>query len=933
MKPNSLVHVVRMVILVAASALFLASCSKPLTDSEYLQRAKDFRDKGDLKAAVIELKNALISNPENIEARWLLGEVYLDTGLWAAAEKEIRRAQSLGIDQRAVPIPLSRALLKQGKFQDVLDLADRLSEPVHGKEAAKLLSMRGHAYLGLSKPEDARKSYEMAKNIDTDDPESSLGLALLALKEQDDKAAKEWLNKALAVDPKFVDAWDLSGDLARREGDAKKAESDYSKAIDLREMALAPRLKRALIRIFAGKYQEASNDIRFLVERIGPTPGTEYARGLIEFQQGNYSEAQTAFESALSKSSNYMPAVFYLGVIHYMQGNLSQAHLYLGSYADKYPNNVRAQLLMAALELRENDLDHARRRLDRVLQARPDDVEATKLMTEFAVRSGDTNKAIEYMQKMVTQEPDIASSHLRLGLGLLVEGEGESGALELEKAATLSSNSKLIEFVMALNEMRKGTPEEAIKIAKAFTVKQPDNPMSWNLLGLTQVKLNRIDEARHSFEQSLKLVPGESAAAKNLASLALRNGDIAEAIRMYESVLEHRPDDMYALTQLVKLKQGQGHLTEVQGLLENKVKDYPDELEPRALLADVYSKQGDLHRAVTLMLEVDDEYSKNPAYLGMLGNLQMKSGDYANAASTIEKMVERVPRSALANQKLCEVYDKAGSLDKLEHQLERTLALDPNHLPTRLIKLKLLIQTHKLEEAALLLKELQTKYPEHPGLFVLQARLALAHDRPADAISAYREALKRVPNTELVGQLALAQWQAGQQDAAIQTMKDWLAEHPDDLVVQYNLANLYLAGNMHEEARAAFAKVIEKHPDHPVALINLAALTRQKDPSKALDYAERAYKVAPDAPVVEDVLAQILLDRGEVNRATLLLERAVKKAPDNMKIRLHWAHALADNGQLTEAKEELTRMLNEGKSFAGEEEARELLEQLSKESG
>ena len=56
----------------------LAACGKDYTDIEHVQRAKDFQDSQQFDAVTIELKNALSKNPENVEARWMLGLAYLD---------------------------------------------------------------------------------------------------------------------------------------------------------------------------------------------------------------------------------------------------------------------------------------------------------------------------------------------------------------------------------------------------------------------------------------------------------------------------------------------------------------------------------------------------------------------------------------------------------------------------------------------------------------------------------------------------------------------------------------------------------------------------------------------------------------------------------------------------------------------------------------
>ena len=79
--------------LFACITLLLSACGTELSDQEYVSRAKDALDKGELRSASIYLKNALAQNPNNAEARWLLGKAHLDIGDGGSAEKELLRAR------------------------------------------------------------------------------------------------------------------------------------------------------------------------------------------------------------------------------------------------------------------------------------------------------------------------------------------------------------------------------------------------------------------------------------------------------------------------------------------------------------------------------------------------------------------------------------------------------------------------------------------------------------------------------------------------------------------------------------------------------------------------------------------------------------------------------------------------------------------------
>jgi cytochrome c-type biogenesis protein CcmH/NrfG len=152
------------------ASLILSGCGETLTDAEYLARARDYQEKGEINSSTIELKNALKVNLDNIEARWMLGNIYLDSGKGPAAEKELTRAMELGMAPEAVVVPLASALLLQNKFQEVLDLEVDYAA-LDSRVVATVWALQGHAYLGLNELEEAVNAYEKAQNLNSGEPE------------------------------------------------------------------------------------------------------------------------------------------------------------------------------------------------------------------------------------------------------------------------------------------------------------------------------------------------------------------------------------------------------------------------------------------------------------------------------------------------------------------------------------------------------------------------------------------------------------------------------------------------------------------------------------------------------------------------------------------------------------------------------------------
>ena len=65
----------------------MAGCSRTQTAEELIAEAQQYQKKGDRKAALIQLKNAVAQNPDNVDARLRLGNLYLDLGDAASADK------------------------------------------------------------------------------------------------------------------------------------------------------------------------------------------------------------------------------------------------------------------------------------------------------------------------------------------------------------------------------------------------------------------------------------------------------------------------------------------------------------------------------------------------------------------------------------------------------------------------------------------------------------------------------------------------------------------------------------------------------------------------------------------------------------------------------------------------------------------------------
>src|SRR6266480_1223454 len=78
----------------------------------YVEAAKSYSEKGNLKAAEIELRNALRQSPQDAHIHALLAQVYLKLGGFASAEREARSARDLKANEADYLLTLAESLMR-----------------------------------------------------------------------------------------------------------------------------------------------------------------------------------------------------------------------------------------------------------------------------------------------------------------------------------------------------------------------------------------------------------------------------------------------------------------------------------------------------------------------------------------------------------------------------------------------------------------------------------------------------------------------------------------------------------------------------------------------------------------------------------------------------------------------------------------------------
>lgn len=903
----------------------VAACGKTQTSQTLVSEAKQYQQKGDNKAAIIQLKNALQKNPDDTEARYLLGTIYNETGDPKSAEKELRKALGLGMSPAKVLPSLGKTLLILGEFQKVLDETQQGSGI---KDSAEISTLRGNAYLALGKTREAKESFEQALKDNPDFPEALIGLARYSLSEKDIEAAMRFSEQAVTRNPKNTDAWLFKGDLLRAQGKTEPALAAYDQVLKLKPGNASAHMNKAFLEIGTGKFDAAKANIDAARKATPNSLIVFYAQALLDFRQGKNAAALESLQQILRVAPEHMPSILLAGAVQYALGSMQQAEQHLKHYLEKDPKNLYARKLLASTLLKNRQTQRAIDVLAPALKDSQQDAQLLTLAGESYMQSKDFTKATEYFEKASAIDPKNPMLHTALGMSKLAQGESTRAVAELETAAGLDTKSSKADVLLVMTHLRLKEFDKALAAAKALEKEQPDNPLSHNLKGAAYLGKKDMAGARASFEKALSLQPTYFPAVANLAQLDLQEKKPEAAKKRFEAILEKDKKNVQAMTALAGLALSQGQNKEATAWLERASKENPDALKPAMLLAAHYLRLGEKQKSLTLAQKLQATNPGNPDVLDLLAQAQLANDDKAAALESYNKLAALVPESAPAQFRIASVHMAMQNQAAASDALKKALSLKPDFLDAQLAQASLEVRKGNHEQALTIARQIQKQQEKSPVGYMLEGDLLMEQKKPALAVKAYEHAFTISKSGPLIVKLHASLSQAGKGKEGGARLTQWLKEHPDDAATRMYLAGTYLADRQNKAAIEQYLIVLRQEPKYVPALNNLAWLYQQEKDPRALEYADKAYQLAGDSPAILDTLGWILVEQGNTIRGLPLLQKATSLVPEAAEIRYHFVLGLVKSGDKAKARKELEQLLASGKNFPKIEEARALLKQL-----
>lgn len=910
----------------AFGALSGCDSSAKFTAEEHIERAKDFQSKGDMRASILELKNAIQKDPNNAQARWMLGTNYLDLRQGGEAETQLEKAVQLGINPQSARIPLARAELYQGNFQTILDTLAAIDSEEPGI-LAQILDLRGNALLGLGKYSEGCPTFDRAIQVDPQYAPGFIGRARCEFREGKLTAAVASAKQATTLEPQRLESWYLLGDLYRALEQPTEAIAAYDQALKVSANDFDAIAYKTMALLSVNRMKEAEAEIKRLNEIRPQAALAKYLKAYLAHQQGRSREAVNLLQQAIKDNPNNPQVHLLYGTVNYAIQNdeiaLSSFNKVLG--LTELPE---ARLLLAATQLRMGANADVLKTLAPLI-SQGSEAKAFLLAGQAALNEGEFDRGMSYLNRAGSLAPKDTLIRNTLAQNQLRSGD-QQGIRGLESVITDNPNDSQAYLLLAAAQTGKADYKGALATLQKMAAAQPTNPLTQVLMGRVYLMQRNPNAARQAFERSLSIDATFLPATSALADLDIQEKKPAQARERFKRVLAKSPDNLGALMGQARTSLALGEPNEFVANLKKAIQAHPDAPGPVTQLTQYYinqAKQPD--QALSIAQQAANANTGNPAFLDNLGQAQLSAGRKKDAIDTYTNVTNRQPDSAIAWYRLAWAQRIAGDMNAALKSLQKSVRLAPSSLDGRIALAGLHAVLGQQDEAIQETRAIQEQNPQLATGYNLEAELWARFKKPDASLDALARAHRNIASLETAATYHLALLRAGKAEQTDQVVQQWVKQHPRDTSFRMYLATAYLQRKQTDQAIAQYQTVLKTSPDHVLALNNLAALLQDQNNPTAHTYAKRAYTLQSDNPIVIDTYAWSLVLQGQAPAALPLLKQAALALPNVPTVQYHLATALAKTGQAGQAQTLLKKTLAAHPRFNERASAEALLKSIA----
>ena len=877
-----------------ALASSLAACSQQESADTYIKQAQTAQQNKQLNSSVIALKNAIKVEPNNGQARYLLGKLYLDQGNALNATKELERAKRAKFDANIITPLLARSYYLSEDFDGLTALASE-TLALEAKLATSFFKMLGQIRQGEEKA--AQQTIALMTAESTTSEYTVLANAFMAYAQQNLAQAQQLAEEGLSLLPGQPETVLLLGNIAAINEDYQLASEHFKKYLKLQPQQRTVELLLANALLKAEHFERAEKHADSILALLPNQPMANYVKAMVRVQSKDYELALRHAELALNNGFNQANLKLVAGVSAFYLKKHEQVLLYLKPLMKFLSAEHFSRKMLVVSQLELGVIEDVASTLGNVEEDTSTGADFYSALSYKLLQAGAQEEA-KKMIGAVNVDDNSANQLLKDGMLKMMINDDKALA-SLERAVELDPELVKAELAIAYMAIKAGDFAKAERIANKWQQSYPEKADGLNLSAAIALKQGNIKVAKKLLEQGVAL-DNNIYGTMQLAQLALLDGQQAQALELLQQAKMLAPDNIKVLRALLQLDSSGATEQEVV----NKINQQSDNDNLIIIYAEALMRKGKVDEALTQLNAITPKVQTPKFFWQLKVAGYRRNQNWPLVKTTLHDWRKVNAYHLEPLMYLAEVHVGEKDFDKALRIVNEGLAQHTESLPLQLIKTEVLIGAKQTAEAKAALAAIADDIAERPIRHGLYGRLALLEQDFANAQSHLDKFYQVQPSARNALLLAGAFAGGENKQQAITVLTKHLEQHSYDARVASVLGSLYLELGQVSSALPIYEQMVKQQPDNIIALNNTAWLyMEQGELAKAKKYVESAFKQAPKLPEVADTYSQILLKSGEnkeaLSKATLAFKQSQGR---NIDIKLNYIELLVLNNRVDRAR-------------------------------
>ena len=844
----------------------LSGCNNSPDSSEalsHITRAETYSEQGQFRSALLEVKNAIQKDPNNVEHIVRLADLYLQIG--AAKQASELLAPWMKEQPDAVALTLARAYVEQGKHLSATETL-ALQTPGSPEDQLEASLIRAEALRRSGELVEALALYEDIATRNSSSAVAAVGVVQTQINLGRNPQAIETADGWLAKNEMAPEVLYWKGLAQYQLNQLEQASATLTDAVGvlptsdiflpIRRNVLAT-LSRVLTE--QGKITEAQIYNRILAENTNSGAREQAEAAVAALKAGDFEEAKAILRDTLKLNPENEQVALMLGAISAGTGELDEGTRLLTENLD--PETTATQFIRAATmaQIDTGDRETALKTLDRAIEARPNDNELLAMHGILALSlPGRENDGIVSLSKAISNEPGRVRLRHALARHYIGQEKPEQALGQLRMAFTSEPSDWTTTGLYINLLIQQGEQKEAAEIRDSLLNGYGDQPPAVVLASLADAQLGNQSDAIKRLEELTSKSADLQVPKVALASLYAQSGDSERAVKMLIEAATLTPDAIRPIQQAGQIYARNHSVDEVKTWLANTGKAHPELKRNTDTLGSLISvRQGNLKEARGFLSEWQDSDS-GPVDRAMGQILQAEAQSAARAGDW-----------ALARAKAAEA-----------------ITLEPKNLGLALLPVGIAQMEGNMDQALSALDAVEQSFGQQTATFLARANLLKQQSGDNAAYQYLLEQWQSSNNTRLMPSL-LGLAKSVAPDTLDELTDNWIKQTPESITAHLARAEWLMTNGKEIAAINHYEQVVSRQPKNIAALNNLAWLLRESDQPQALTLAKKASELAPENAAVLDTYGWILHLSGKHSEAQDMIEKALALAPDNEEIQQH----------------------------------------------